>query len=49
MLFGIGRAAFLAGYPKGAGARSFGMALTALPSMFALVLSIAALVSRAAD
>lgn len=47
VLFGIDRAAFLAGYPKGAGARSFGMALTVLPSLFALALSIAAAISRA--
>ncbi len=46
VLFGIGRAAFLAGYPKGAGARSFGMALTALPSLFAFVLSIGVLIGR---
>jgi uncharacterized MAPEG superfamily protein len=39
LLFSVGRVAFLAGYPKGAGARSFGMALTALPSLFAFVLS----------
>lgn len=46
VLFSIGRAAFLAGYPKGAGARSFGMALTALPSLFAFVLSIGVLIGR---
>lgn len=46
VLFGIGRAAFLVGYPKGAGARSFGMAVTALPSLFAFVLTVGVLVSR---
>ena len=46
LLFGIGRATFLAGYPKGAGARSFGMAVTALPSLFAFALSIAAVIAR---
>lgn len=39
LLFGIGRATFLAGYPHGAGARSFGMAVTALPSMLAFLLA----------
>lgn len=37
LLFGIGRIAFLKGYPKGAGARSFGMATTALPTAAAFV------------
>lgn len=32
LLFGVGRLAFLRGYPQGAGARSFGMATTAIPS-----------------
>lgn len=47
VLFSIGRACFLAGYPHGAGARSFGMALTAMPSLLSLVLSAGALVWRA--
>jgi hypothetical protein len=32
-LFMAGRAAFLSGYPRGAGARAFGMVTTALPSI----------------
>jgi hypothetical protein len=47
VLFSIGRARFLAGYPQGAGARSFGMALTGMPSLFSLVLTAGALVWRA--
>ena len=31
-LFAVGRVAFLKGYPNGAGARSFGMATTAIPT-----------------
>jgi hypothetical protein len=46
LLFAMGRATFLAGYPKGAGARSFGMALTVCPSLFAFVLVIGAMISR---
>lgn len=46
LLFGLGRATFLAGYPKGAGARSFGMAVTALPSIFAFVLCVGVLIGR---
>lgn len=46
VLFSIGRARFLAGYPHGAGARSFGMALTAMPSLFSLVLTVGALLWR---
>ena len=46
LLFCIGRAAFLAGYPKGAGSRSFGMALTALPSLVAFVLAVYAAAAR---
>lgn len=44
VLFGIGRVTFLAGYPRGPGARSFGMALTILPSLFAFVGSVVALI-----
>lgn len=47
VLFSIGRACFLAGYPNGAGARSFGMALTAMPSLFSVVLSAGGLMWRA--
>jgi len=32
VLFGIGRVAFLVGYPKGAGGRAFGMVTTSLPT-----------------
>lgn len=46
LLFAIGRITFLAGYPKGAGARSFGMAVTALPSAVSFVLALLALVIR---
>ena len=46
LLFTIGRVTFLAGYPKGAGARSFGMTLTALPSLAAFVLGIGAAILR---
>lgn len=41
LLFCIGRAAFLVSYPDGAGARSFGMALTMLPSLMAVGLALA--------
>lgn len=40
MLFGLGRVAFRLGYPKGAGGRALGVALTALPTMAGLCLSI---------
>lgn len=46
-LFAGGRVAFYIGYPKGAGARSFGMALSALPSLLALVLALSVVVRRA--
>lgn len=46
LLFGLGRVTFLAGYPKGAGARSFGMAVTALPSIVAFVLCAGVLIGR---
>jgi hypothetical protein len=39
-LFAIGRLAFLIGYPKGAGARAFGMVTTVLPTMGAYALAI---------
>lgn len=39
-LFGVGRIAFLRGYPKGAGARSFGMATTAIPTAAGYVWAI---------
>ena len=37
LLFVVGRIAFRIGYPHGAGARAFGMALTALPGLLACV------------
>jgi hypothetical protein len=40
-LFALGRIAFARGYPKGAGGRAFGMALTALPSVGAILWLIA--------
>ena len=46
LLFAVGRVTFLAGYPKGAGARSFGMAVTALPSLMAFVLAAVVLIVR---
>lgn len=46
VLFGIGRITFFLGYPKGAGGRAFGMALTMLPSIAAFLISIALLVAR---
>lgn len=36
-LFALGRITFLRGYPRGAGARAFGMATTALPAIGAFV------------
>lgn len=44
-LFAVGRIAFLLGYPHGAGARSFGMALTAVPSLFAFILSLVTVIA----
>lgn len=46
LLFSIGRVSFLMGYPKGAGGRAFGMALTALPSVAAFLLSIGIIIVR---
>lgn len=40
VLFCIGRLAFLVGYARGAGARSFGFATTFYPSIFLLALAI---------
>jgi uncharacterized BrkB/YihY/UPF0761 family membrane protein len=37
LLFAIGRVSFLRGYSRGAGARSFGMALTAVPTLFSFI------------
>lgn len=40
LLFAIGRLSFLKGYPRGAGARAFGMVTTALPSIAAYILAL---------
>lgn len=39
VLFALGRVCFYLGYPRGAGGRAFGMAVTALPSIAALGIS----------
>jgi hypothetical protein len=44
VLFAVGRIAFLRGYPGGAGARSFGMALTALPAIAGLAILLGVVV-----
>ena len=41
VLFSIGRLAFYVGYPHGAGARAFGMAVTAVPALVCLVGAVA--------
>lgn len=46
LLFAVGRVTFLKGYPKGAGVRSFGMAVTAIPSLTAFVIAVGAVISR---
>ncbi|WP_454909528.1 MAPEG family protein [Variovorax gossypii] len=46
VLFAVGRVAFLRGYPGGAGARAFSMALTALPSVVAFVAALTAVITR---
>ena len=46
LLFAVGRVIFLVGYPKGAGAGSFGMAVTVLPSLMAFVLALVVLLVR---
>ena len=48
ILFGVGRLAFLRGYPGGAGARAFGVAVTALPTLGAVVWAATMLSLRAA-
>ena len=45
-LFLAGRVAFLYSYPRGAGARGFGMALTAMPIVFAFLISVGAAAVR---
>jgi hypothetical protein len=44
VLFGIGRVAFLIGYPKGAGGRAFGMVTTSLPTFAAYVWAITVMI-----
>jgi mannose/fructose/N-acetylgalactosamine-specific phosphotransferase system component IID len=44
ILFAIGRLSFYRGYPGGAGARAFGMATTALPSLICYVAALALLI-----
>lgn len=44
LLFGLGRITFLLGYPHGAGARAFGLAVTVLPTLAGFVLALWALV-----
>lgn len=46
LLFGVGRVAFFLGYPKGAGGRAFGMAVTAIPTAVAFVLALGSLLNR---
>ena len=46
VLFGIGRLAFLIGYPKGAGARAFGMVTTTLPTIGGYGLAIWLTIAR---
>lgn len=47
LLFAIGRAAFLAGYAKGAGARAFGMVVTSAPTFAGFILVISLLIRNA--
>lgn len=49
VLFCLGRALFYAGYPGGAGARAFGMALTLLPGALLLLFSAVVAVWRVVD
>jgi len=46
-LFSLGRLTFRIGYPKGAGARAFGMATTAIPTIAAFAWTMVVLASRA--
>jgi hypothetical protein len=46
MLFAFGRLTFLIGYPKGAGARAFGMVTTSLPSFLGYGLAAVLLLLR---
>ena len=45
-LFGVGRIAFLIGYPHGAGGRAFGMVTTTLPSIAGYALAIGLILFR---
>jgi len=45
LLFGVGRIAFLRGYPKGAGARAFGMGVTMIPTLMGFVWAVVAMIA----
>lgn len=47
LLFAIGRLTFLVGYPKGAGTRAFGLAVTALPTLAGFIIALGALIASA--
>jgi hypothetical protein len=47
VLFGIGRIAFLIGYPKGAGGRAFGMVVTSLPTFGGYLWAVTLIMIRA--
>jgi len=47
LLFALGRVTFLLGYPNGAGARAFGLAVTVLPTLAGFILALAALFDTA--
>jgi hypothetical protein len=49
VLFCVGRVSFYAGYPAGAGARAFGMALTLLPGASLLLFAVGAAAWRVVD
>jgi uncharacterized MAPEG superfamily protein len=46
LLFSVGRITFLAGYPKGAAGRAFGMATTMIPSLLGYVLALVLIVAK---
>jgi uncharacterized MAPEG superfamily protein len=46
LLFAVGRIAFLAGYPKGAAGRAFGMATTMIPSLLGYILALVLIVAK---
>jgi hypothetical protein len=47
LLFAVGRAAFLIGYPHGAGGRAFGIVMTMVPSYVLLGIALWHIVARA--